>query len=122
MAIVYHRDAIHVYLAPDEARSVSTNFRPVGAGGVEIRVVNRNAWREYCQIIETAAVDRQTLDTLLVNHTGDRGAFGLQQRNAACDFDGFLHCTNLEFEIDAGFLAQLDHDARPAFAAKPVRA
>src|SRR6266566_1617296 len=119
MAIIHHRDAIHVYLAPDQPRPVSTNLRAVGAGVMDIRVVHRDTWCQHRQVIEAAAVDWQTLDALRVNDTRDRGVLRLQQGHSGVYFDCLLNRTNLQRKIDASLLAQLDHHTGPALSPEP---
>src|SRR4029077_19408168 len=94
----------------------STNLRSVGARVMDIRVVHRDTWGQHRQIIEAPAVNRQTLDALLVDYTSDRGVLRLQQGHSGVHFHCLLNRTNLQREIHASLLTQLDHHTGPAFS------
>ena len=65
-----------------------------------------HAWLQDRQLGETAAVQGQIADLLVVDQTTDCGAGGFHQRSRACDDHLFGDCTDTHGDIHHRFLSQ----------------
>ena len=116
--VVYQGDAIDVELHPAVARAVGDDAGTIRRGSVQRRLVNSHSRRQHGQLHETPAVQGKIDDALRGHHFSQSRILGLQQRRGGRDLHRLLNFADLQLEVNAGLLVDLDHNAGAASGAE----